>query len=282
MAFAPLVLVSGKGGVGKSAVATATALSAHRLGARVLVLSMVGSGSGLASHLGTGMLDPTPTEVRPGLFALAIDRSRALVEYLQVQLGLPTFATLGPAARAFDALASTAPAIREIVTIGKVAFEVRKEEWDVVVADGPPTGQIGSYLRAMRTIGELVPTGRIREQAAWMEEILLNRTALTLVSVPEELPVSETIETLSWLGQEKLVNRVDLVSNRVLPWLETDATSLPAGRAGEAARLHLQLQNEQHHWLETLPPAHTLPFLFGVVTPAEVAARLSESLDGWK
>ncbi len=277
----PLVVVSGKGGVGKSAVAASVALSAHRAGARVLALSMVGNGAGLASHLGTGMLDTAPTEVRPGLFALTIDRSKALVEYLQVQMGLPAFATLGPAARAFDALASTAPAIREIVTIGKVAFEVRKKEWDLVVADAPPTGQIGSYLRAMKTISELVPTGKIREQAQWMEQILMTETNLMLVSIPEELPVSETGETLEWLQAEPLVKQVELVSNRVLPNLETDETNLPRGKAGDAARLHLLLQSEQRRWLEVLPPHHRLPFLFGVVTPSEVAARLSDEMDDW-
>jgi anion-transporting ArsA/GET3 family ATPase len=275
----PLVVVSGKGGVGKSAVTAALALAAHRSGRRVLALSMTGDGDGLAAHLGSGPLEFAPTEVRPGLFALSIDRSRALIEYLQVQVGLPAFAALGPVARAFDVLASTAPAVREIVTIGKVVYEVRRNTWDLVVADGPPTGQIGSYLRAMRTISELVPTGRIRDQAHWMENILETQTTLLLLSIPEELPVSETKESLTWLRSENLVRTIQLYNNRVLPILDTDRANLPAGKAGEAARLHLALQDEQARWMAELPTDRTLPFLFGVVTASEVAARLSDCLE---
>lgn len=275
----PLIVVSGKGGVGKSAVTAAIALAAHRSGRRVLTISMTGEGDGLAAHLGAGSLSFAPVEVRPGLSALVIDRSRALVEYLQVQMGLPALAAFGPFARAFDVLASTAPAVREIVTIGKVVYEVKREAWDLVVADGPPTGQIGSYLRAMRTITDLVPTGKIRDQAHWMEQVLKTQTTLTLVSVPEELPVSETKESLAWLNQENLVHAIDLYNNRVLPELEADRHELPTGRAGEAARLQLALQEEQARWIAELPVDRSLPFLFGVVTASEVAARLSECLE---
>ena len=272
-----LVIVSGKGGVGKSAVAAAIALAAHRRGRSVLAVSMAGDG-GLASHLGSPPLQFSPLEVRPGLHALAVDRSQALLEYLRVQVGVPALATFGPVARAFDALASAAPAIREIVTMGKVLWEVKREAWDLVVADAPPTGQIGSYLRSPRTITELVATGRIGEQAGWMQDLLLDadRTALVLVTLPEELPSNETRETQAWLDSEKVVGRVMVVANRVLPPLEADHSQLPAGPAGDAARLHLSLWEEQQRWLGQLPSDLTLPYLFGVMTPAEVAARLAD------
>ncbi len=262
--------------MGKSAVTAAIALSAHRHGRRVLAISMIGDGGGLTAHLGGPPLGFKPTEVKPGLAALVVDRSRALIEYLQVQLGVPVMAVMGPAARAFDAFASAAPGIREIVTIGKVAYEVREGRYDLVVADAPPTGQIGSHLRAMRTITELVDTGRIREQAEWMEEILRERTRLLLLTLPEELPVSETEETLAALEAEPVVGEVAVVANRVLPPLETDRDDLPGGKAGDAARLHLHLYDEQQRWLDRLQPQQRLPFLFGVMTAPEVAARLSE------
>lgn len=274
----PLVLVSGKGGVGKSAVTAATALAALRSGKKVLSVAMIGDGGGLAAHLGSGPLQFKPQEIRPGLSALVVDRAKAMVEYLQIQIGISALAAFAPFARAFDVLASTAPAIREIVTIGKVVYEVQKGEYDLVVADAPPTGQIGSHLRAMKTIGELVPAGRILEQAAWMREILEQKTTLALVSVPEELPVTETKETIDLVGSESEVARLRIISNRVLPELRTDRSNLPSGKAGEAARLHLQLQDEQAHWRTALPSDVDLPYLFGVVTPTEVAVRLSERL----
>ncbi len=275
-----LVLVTGKGGVGKSAVAAATALLAHREGAKVLALSMVGTGGGLASHTGAGALTFEPVEVFPGLHALTVDRSRALIEYLRVQVGLPPFATLPPVIRAFDALAAAAPAVREIVTIGKVLWEVRRGEWDVVVADGPPTGQIGSFLRAPTSIKELVTGGRVAEQAAWMADVLLSDdTTLRIVTLPEELPMSETREMLDWLEANKVVTRIEVVANRVLPRLVVD--KVPGGRVGEAARLHLELQSEQEIWLTRQPPDRTLPFLFGVATSEAVTLHLADEMEAW-
>jgi anion-transporting ArsA/GET3 family ATPase len=277
-----VVVVSGKGGVGKSAVAAATALAAQRTGMKVLALAMTGDGGGLAGHLGVAPLTFEAREDRPGLSTLVVDRTKSLVEYLQVQVGLPPIIAFGPALRAFDALASAAPAIREIVTMGKVLWEVKREAWDLVVADGPPTGQIGSYLRAARSISELVPSGRIRDQAAWMEQIMLEPGAgvLRLVTIPEELPTTETEETIAWLEREQVVSSVELVANRVFEPLEWQGP-IPAGRAGEAAALHMALQTEQTRWLERLTPDRTLDFLFGMMTPSEVAARLADDIGAW-
>ncbi len=273
-----LVIVTGKGGVGKSAVAAALAVAARRQGKKVLAVSMVGPGDGLAAHLGTGRLAPEATELRPGLWALHIDRARALAEYLQSQMRLPAIATFGPVARAFDAFAAAAPAIREIVAIGKVLWEVRRGTWDIVVVDGPPTGQVGSYLRAAKTIEELVPAGRIADQAGWMDETLrdADHTSLALVTIPEELPTVESEALLGWLAREQVVGHHQIVANRVLDPLEVPAT-LPAGPAGDAARLHLALWEGQRSWLERLPADLELPYLFGLLTPAEVAARLADT-----
>ena len=277
------IIVSGKGGVGKSAVAAATALAVHRRGGRVLAMAMTGDGGGLAAHLGTPPLRFPLREERPGLFTSVVERSEALREYLHLQVGLPQIVAFGPAVRAFDSLASTAPAIREIVTMGKILWEVKGGAWDLVVADGPPTGQIGSYLRAARTISELVPSGRIREQAAWMEAALTGAGAaeLMLVTLPEELPTAETIEALEWLDEENVIDARRVVTNRILPPLEWDGGTLPSGKAGEAAQLHLSLTAEQSRWLEALPPDQALPFLFGTMTPTEVAARLADEIEEW-
>lgn len=275
-----LVIVSGKGGVGKSAVAAATALVHHRHGARVLALSMAGTGGGLASHIGAGALTFDPVEIFPGLHALTVDRSKALVEYLRVQVGLPPFAALPPVIRAFDALAAAAPAVREIVTIGKVLWEVRRDVWDVVVADGPPTGQIGSFLRAPTSITELVSGGRIAEQAAWMSDVLRSEdTLFRLVTLPEELPMSETAEMLAWLEANPMVSQIETVANRVLPILEL--AKIPGGRVGDAARLQLELQSEQQAWLERQPSDHTLPFLFGIASSEAVASHLADEMENW-
>ncbi|HEY7704798.1 MAG TPA: ArsA-related P-loop ATPase [Acidimicrobiia bacterium] len=271
-----LVVVSGKGGVGKSAAAAALALVHQREGQKVLAVDMLGA-SGLGAHLTAGKPGSEPSEIRPGLSILRIDRAKALVEYLKVQSGVPAVGTFGPLARAFDALASTAPGIREVVTIGKVLWEVRRQVWDVVVVDGPPTGQVGGYLRAPKTISELVPSGRIRQQADWMQSILLDGkiTSVMLVSIPEELPTTETEETIRWLEEAEVTAAPTVIANRVLPELKTSAAG--RGPVQEAAALHRSLWADQQEWLARLRPARALPYLFGLLTPGEVAARLADS-----
>lgn len=274
-----LVLVSGKGGVGKSAVAAAHAVAAKRAGRRVLAIDMANSGS-LGAHLGEPDLTFAPRMVGEGLEAMTLDRADALIEYLRVQIGVPAVATIGPAARAFDALASTAPAIREVVSMGKVLWEVKKGEWDLVVADAPPTGQIGSYLRSARTVRQLVAAGRILDQVEWMEQLLADpsRSELVLVTLLEELPVLETVETIDWVRDEGLVGRLTVIANRVLPPLGAE---IPAGEGPivEAASLHHELWSEQQEWAAQFHTDRSLPYLFGTHTPAEVAEQLADILE---
>ncbi|MCH7581882.1 MAG: ArsA family ATPase [Acidobacteria bacterium] len=273
-----LVIVSGKGGVGKSAVAAGLALLGQRNGLRVLAVEM-GSPGGLSTHFSTGPLEFKPREVRPGLHAMHIVRSEALLEYLSLQLRLPGVRRFGAVARAFDALATAAPAIREIITIGKILWEVKEDRWDLVVADAPPTGQIGSYLRAPRSISELVPTGRIRAQSEWMTATLADAdmTQLAIVTLPEELPTTETLETMRWLEDEHIVPPPVVITNRALPELEDKSS--PDGVVGEIANLHRSLWSEQQHWLAQVPPDLTLPYMFGLFTPGEVAAHMSDELE---
>lgn len=276
----PLLIVTGKGGVGKSAVASALAIDGARRGLRVLVIGMVDR-HGVAGHLGVDHLDYEPAEIRPGLFAMAIDRPTALDEYLRLQLHVPKFSRIGPIARAFDALASAAPGIRETVTMGKVLYEARTQAWDLVVADAPPSGQIGSHLRAPRTIAELVGVGRVREQVQWMEEWMADpaRTGLVLVSLPEELPAIETTEALTWLEHEQLIDVAAVIANRVLEPLGAAVPADVASPLGAAAALHDGIHAEQQRWLATLPATEELPYLFGVTGPVEVAERLADALE---
>ncbi len=272
-----LLIVTGKGGVGKSAVAAALALRAAFDGKRVLAMAMTDD-TGLAAHLGIERLRYRPTRIRSGLDAIVIERPEALNEYLRVQLGVPRIAQLGPLARAFDALASTAPGIREVITIGKVLYETRKGTWDLVVADGPPTGQIASHLRAPATVARLVGAGRVLDQTGWMTRLLGDRTAtgLTVVTTAEELPVTETIESLAAIDDEQLVGIENVIVNRTLDALEGDVESLDDGPAKQAALLHNGLFEEQERWIAHLPDGPRVPYFFGLHTPSEVAARMAD------
>lgn len=212
------------------------------------------------------------------MHAMHMVRSEALLEYLSLQLRLPGLGRFGAIARAFDALATAAPAVREIVTIGKILWEVREDRWDMVVVDAPPTGQIASYLRAPTSITELVSTGRISSQADWMAATLADPalTRMILVTLAEELPTTETEEVLTWIESNRVVSPPTIIANRVLAPIRVKT---PAGPAGEMVTLHKALVAEQREWLSRLPPDLTLPYMFGLFTPTEVAAHLSDLLE---
>lgn len=275
-----LLVVSGKGGVGKSAVAAALGIVAARRGLSVLTISMTDD-PGLAAHLGVDRLGYAAQEVRPGIHALTIDRSRALDEYIRLQLHAPRIAPLGPVARGLNGLADTVPGIRDIITIGKALFEAGKGAWDVVIADAPPLGQIASYLRAPVTIAGLVPMGRVRDQALQYERQLTDpaHTAIVLVATPEELPVVETMEAYDQIA--RLVDVACVIANRVLDPLgvsEDTLAGMAAGPHRDAGLLHRGLHSAQRRWIGDLPDGPAVPYLFGVHTPGEVAVLIADRL----
>ncbi len=276
-----LLIVTGKGGVGKSAVSAALAIEAARRGLRVLAIGMVEK-RGLAAHLGVETLGYDATEVRPGIFALGIERPAALDEYLRIVLRVPKLSRIGPVARAFDALASAAPGIRETVTMGKVLFETRTNNWDLVVADAPPSGAIASHIRAPKTVAELVGAGKVREQTQWMSDLMADssRTGLVMVTLAEELPTIETAETLQWIAEERLISVEEIITNRILEPLGAKVPSDTSTPIGAAAALHDGVFHEQQRWLAELPGrGRELPYLFGATGPVEVAERLADILE---
>jgi anion-transporting ArsA/GET3 family ATPase len=274
-----LVFVSGKGGVGKSAVTAALALRAAATGRRVLTIGLV-DGLGLATHLGVEELGYEPAEVQPGVAALAVDRARALDEYLRLQLRVPRAAPTRQFTRALNVLVDTAPGVREIISMGKPVFDMWRGDHDLIAVDAPPLGQLMSYLRAPATIADLVPSGPIRHQAEALRDALADTTAcgLLLVTTAEELPVVETTEALEAVAAARVIELVGVVANRVLDPLplQGDLAEVPPGPHRAAALLHQRIAAEHRLWLDRLPEHTVLPFLFGLLTPGEVAARLSE------
>ena len=277
-----LIFVSGKGGTGKSAVAAALAIDRARRGNSVLAIDM-GTSLGLGAHLREPELQYAPTEVRPGLFAMSMDRATALDEYLKLQLRVPQGAPTGQLSSALAVLADTAPGVREIISIGKPVYEAWNGRWDTVVVDAPSLGQFQSYLRAPSTIADLVPTGNVKNQAARLQETLLdpNTTRIVLVTTPAELPVNETLEAVEAITVEDLSPPPTIVINRLLEPIGIDHARLadvPAGAALDAATLQLELEDEQDEWVDAIDYDVTLPFLRGVLTPGEVAVQLADTI----
>jgi anion-transporting ArsA/GET3 family ATPase len=305
-----LVLVTGKGGVGKTTVAASLGLFAAEQGKRTLVCEIDAKGD-LAASLEAGPTTFAEREVQPGLWAMSMDTEASLREYLRLNLRIPMVGRIGPLARAFDFVATAAPGVREILTIGKLCWEVRERHYDLVVVDATASGHIVGQLAAPQAINELVKVGLIRSQTDWMLEILSDpvRTGLVIVTTPEEMPVNETMELAVRVRDETTVELAAVVVNRVLPELfgrgeeqvfeelsAPDATAalgrLVPGDPGpvlDAARLAVTLRRTRAEHLEHLRrgldpavPMLFLPYLFtrwhGLRTARQLARHLGEEL----
>jgi anion-transporting ArsA/GET3 family ATPase len=314
-----LLFVTGKGGVGKTAMAAALALLGARQGRRVLVCEVDAKGN-LADFLEVPPNTFQAQEVSlPGrasrangrLHVMAMDTEESLKEYLALQLKLPLIARVGPLARSFDFVATAAPGVKEILTVGKLCWEIRRDHYDLVVVDASATGHIVSQLTAPEAINSLVQVGMVKNQTSWMVEMLSDPavTGAVIVAVPEEMPVTETIELAGRIGTETSVDLATVIVNKVLPELfgrgeeeiferlraEPTRDALSAAVGGDAsellegARLAVTLRRTRTAHLarlrQELPsgvPLLYVPYLFirahGVRATTSVAESLAAEL----
>lgn len=308
-----LLFVTGKGGVGKSTVAAALALLAADRGKRVLVVEADAKGN-LSDFFERPMPGFKPEPLYPGVFGMTMHTEASLQEYLKLNLKVPVLGRIGPVAKMFDFVATAAPGVKEILTVGKVCWEVRESvagraHWDLVIVDAEASGHVVAQLDAPRTMQDLVKVGPVRAQTEWMAEILADPqlTALHVVVTPEEMPVAETIDLVTRVRNEVDVALGTVFVNRVLPELFTTAEEeifealrrAPAdavlkARAGagatvvlDGARLAVSMRRTRAAHLsrlrETLDlPLAYLPYLFvrshGVRVTRMVADAIADEL----
>lgn len=184
----------------------------------MLAVDAIGSG-GLDQLLERA--DVTTTTDDDPLFSsdfttLRLTTRSSLDEYLRIYLRLPLSPSrLGPLAKIFDYVSAAAPGVRELLIIGKIGWEVRHGDWDEIIVDAPATGHVVELLSAPRSMAELIPTGPLAQQTEWLTEVLAAETTeIVLVTLPEELPVTETGELLERIRTETDTTVSMLVSNR--------------------------------------------------------------------
>jgi len=222
-----LLVVTGKGGVGKSTVAAALGLAADRRGLRTIVVE-VAARDDLARALGASDAAGAYAEqaVSAGLHHISIDPQRAMEEYLRQQLPIGALATLLARSRIFTALSAATPGLRELLTIGKV-WELSQHQrhtrgsrpYDLVVLDAPATGHGLAMLQAPGTFAAVARVGPVAKQGRAVASFLADpqRTAVVAVSTAEEIPVTETLELRTRLREQLGLDLSRVVVNAVVP-----------------------------------------------------------------
>lgn len=190
-----LHFVVGKGGVGKTTVASALALSAARAGRRVLIVEM-DLEDRISPLLG---VPPSPrseaVELLPRIHRMSVDGRAALEEYLGLVIPIRRVLRAVFDSKVYQYFVAAAPGLRELMTVGKIFYEVEQRRWDLVVVDCPATGHSLQYLRMPRTAFETFPAGLVHREAKRVWELLSDptTTAVSAVTTAEEMPVNETI-----------------------------------------------------------------------------------------
>jgi anion-transporting ArsA/GET3 family ATPase len=292
-----VVIVAGKGGVGKTVVSAALARAAAIVGLDTVLVEIDGRASTHRSF-DTEPLDYHERELwrAPGsgrVRGRSITADRALVEYLHDH-GMARIADRLQKSGALEVVATATPGLKDLLVLGKIKQLALTGHRDLVVVDAPASGHAIGFLRAPSVLLDLAGAGPIHHQAREAMAMLTDATRcqVVLVTIPEETPVDEAIETAYALEDEVGVALGPIVVNGVyepLTGLERPPRTGDADvRAALTAAAELRRLRQLHQEAErqrlagALPLEQVvLPFLFTPTIGASESAVLAEAiLDG--
>jgi anion-transporting ArsA/GET3 family ATPase len=290
-----LVVVTGKGGTGKTTVAAALGLLAARSGKRAVVCE-VAEQERLAALFGVEPLGHEERELAPGLSGVSIDPERAKAEWLRHQLKSGALAGVLGHSRIFQYLTAAAPGLSELVTMGAIWDLAQLERrlggatYDLAIVDAPATGHGIALLRSPKTFADIARVGPIHRQAMRIHDFVTNpeSTGVMAVALAEEMPVNETIELGERLEDEVgltidavVVNGLypDRFTNDEVKRIESVDGTVAAAALGEHRRARSQRAELRRLKGAMEAPVATLPFLFEADLAADGLERLSRELE---
>ena len=215
--FPRILIVIGKGGVGKSTVTLALGMAAADRGLNTILVETNGCTS-VPRMVGKPSLGYKPLKIGPNLHTLSVTPREAIQEYVVQQLKFQTLYRLIFENRIMLPLLQGAPGLHDAVQIGKVYDLSRSGDWDLVIVDSPATGHGLSMLNAPSTLKDLTRVGPIYQSNLEVEQALHDPDlcGLVLVTLLEDLPVSETLGLWSQLPPKRREQCRVCVQNRVL------------------------------------------------------------------
>jgi anion-transporting ArsA/GET3 family ATPase len=298
-----VLVVAGKGGVGKTTITAALARMAAHAGLTVLVVELEGKPGVPAAFGLAGSLDYEETVLADGageVRARRITPDDALLEYL-ADHGMKRISKRLVSSGALDVVATAIPGIRDILVLGKVKSLEREPAADLILVDAPATGHTMTFLSSAKGLLDAARSGPVRTQAQDVVELLSDpaRCQVALVTLPEEMPVNEVVEAAYALEDRVGISLGPVIVNACLPALAALERS-PADAAAEAGvslddgqaaalaaaadfrRHRFALQEEQLARLaEELPlPQLRAPFLFGESIGPDQLEALAAALAG--
>ncbi len=298
-----LVVVTGKGGVGKSTISAALGLAAARRGLRTIVAEL-GDQRRLASLLGlTRTSAGVETALAENLWGITIDPDQALLEWLQ-KLGGRVPGRFLATSGTFQYFAAAAPGARELVSMVKIWELTEAERWrkrarryDFVVLDAPATGHALGLLGSPYTFGAITRVGPIFGQAEKVRRLLEDpaRTGYLAVTHASEMAVGETLDLSSGLRSQLGRELHAAVANATLPRrfdageLDRMAADPHSGSqlrrsAVAAARAVHDRGRAQQRQIARLRrhglAVHGVPFVFATELDVQAVRRIGERLVG--
>jgi anion-transporting ArsA/GET3 family ATPase len=196
-----LLVVTGKGGTGKSTLSAALALLASQRGKKVLVCEVVAR-ERVSDFFGRPPSGPNIRQLLPNLYSVHVRPRDAMREYALMILRYETLYKLAFENAAARYFLAAAPSLAEIVMLGKVWWHATREmergkpRWDLVVLDAPATGHGLTFLSVPAVFLRLVQEGPLARDMRGMQSLLADpaRCAISIVTLPEEMPANEAIE----------------------------------------------------------------------------------------